>query len=160
MKIKYIQDEAFSDYQKPYMFIGTCMCSFKCCIEAGIPIKVCQNSNWTQEVLDHNVNNDLIVERYLSNHITEAIVFGGLEPLDQFDELIELIRLFRQKTQDSIIIYTGFYKYEILNYIDQLKQFTNIIIKYGRFIPNDTPRFDDVLGITLISHNQYAEKIS
>lgn len=36
----------------------------------------------------------------------------------------------------------------------------NIIVKFGRFIPNQHPHYDEVLGINLASDNQYAEKIS
>jgi hypothetical protein len=38
--------------------------------------------------------------------------------------------------------------------------FDNIIVKFGRFIPDDEKRFDEVLGVELASHNQYAEVIS
>ena len=36
----------------------------------------------------------------------------------------------------------------------------NIIIKYGRFIPDSKSRYDNILGITLASDNQYAEEIN
>jgi len=36
----------------------------------------------------------------------------------------------------------------------------NIIIKYGRFIPDKEKHYDEVLGIYLASDNQYAERIS
>ena len=36
----------------------------------------------------------------------------------------------------------------------------NIIIKFGRYIPNQEKHYDDVLGIELASDNQYAEVIS
>ena len=45
-------------------------------------------------------------------------------------------------------------------HIEYLSQFKNIIIKYGRFIPNHKPHNDEVLGINLASDNQYAERIS
>ena len=44
--------------------------------------------------------------------------------------------------------------------INNLKQFPNIIIKFGRFIPNQQSHYDEVLGINLASDNQYAKKIS
>ena len=49
---------------------------------------------------------------------------------------------------------------EILNHINWLQQFENIIIKFGRFIPNQGKHFDEILGIWLSSDNQYAEEIS
>ena len=41
-----------------------------------------------------------------------------------------------------------------------LKNYDNIIIKYGRYIPNQPSRYDSILGVTLASDNQYAERIS
>lgn len=159
MKIKYLKDEAFSDYKKAYMFIGTCHCTFKCCIEAGLPITVCQNSEWAV-LPENNYSNSAIINRYVNNPITQAIVFGGMEPMDQFDELIELIAEFRKYTQDDIVIYTGYKECEIINKIEKIKNFVNIIIKFGRFIPNQKSHYDEVLGIELASDNQYAERIS
>ena len=49
---------------------------------------------------------------------------------------------------------------EIFDEIRELKQFPNIIIKYGRFIPGHSPIYDEVLGVNLASKNQFAVKIS
>ena len=35
----------------------------------------------------------------------------------------------------------------------------NIIIKFGRFIPNRPSRYDEVLGVELASDNQFAKRI-
>lgn len=43
--------------------------------------------------------------------------------------------------------------------VEQLKPFKNIIIKFGRYIPNQTSHHDDVLGVTLASPNQKGELI-
>ena len=64
------------------------------------------------------------------------------------------------KTQDEIIIYTGYYPEEIEEKINKLKQFANIIVKFGRYIPDRPSRYDEVLGVTLISDNQFAKRIS
>lgn len=104
---------------------------------------------------------ETIVDRYLSNNITSAIVLGGLEPFDKWKDLCNLIDAFRQRTQDDIVIYTGWRKDEIKNNIEFLKQkYNNIIVKFGRFIPDEKPHYDEVLGINLASNNQYAERIS
>ena len=141
------------------MFIATCFCDFKCCKELDLDICICQNSPIAKsKIID--MSNDRIVKRYLKNKLTHAIGFGGLEPFKQFDELFDLIKCFREKTEDDIIIYTGYYKNELEKEIEQLKQFKNIIIKFGRYIPNKNIRHDDILGVTLASDNQYAEKIN
>ena len=57
---------------------------------------------------------------------------------------------------DPIVIYTGYYPSEIKEQLKKLFKFNRIIIKFGRFIPNDKQRYDEVLGITLASSNQFA----
>ena len=61
---------------------------------------------------------------------------------------------------DDIVIYTGYKKCEIENQLHQLKQFSNIIVKFGRYIPMQPPIYDEVLGVELASPNQYAERIN
>lgn len=161
MKLKTLVDEDFVNYKSPVMYIGTSQCNGKCCLEAGIPLSVCQNDGWranaTIEIAD-----DKIIERYISNDITNAICFAGLEPFEQYDELIAFVKKLRTNyhCDDTVIIYTGYYKNEILYQISELQQFKNIIIKYGRYIPNNKRHFDKVLGVYLASDNQYAEIIS
>ena len=41
-----------------------------------------------------------------------------------------------------------------------LSYFDNIIIKFGRYIPNKQSHYDNILGVNLASDNQYAVKIS
>ena len=160
MKIKGLIDEDFTNYKKPSMFIATCYCNWKCCVEQGLDKSICQNSEIAQQK-NIEISADEIFSRYNSNLITNSVVIAGLEPFLQFDDIYELIKYFRDNNcLDDIVIYTGYYDYEISNQINMLKQFPNIIIKYGRFIPNQNPHYDEVLGINLISDNQYAERIS
>ena len=49
---------------------------------------------------------------------------------------------------------------EISKELDALRPLGNIVVKFGRFIPNKPSRYDDVLGIELSSDNQFAERIS
>lgn len=161
MRIKNVVYEDFVNYKKPSMFIGTISCGGKCCIEAGIPLSVCQNDVW-RESAHVEIDDDTLIRRYLKNPLTQAIVFGGLEPFEQYGELIRFISRLRDdfKCLDDVVIYTGYNKDEITHEIDRLKHFDNIVIKYGRFVPDKPHRFSDILGVELISDNQYAEKIS
>lgn len=159
MKIKGLTDEDFVNYKFPSMFIATSCCSFKCDIECGMPI--CQNSSLVQQPT-HDIDNEVIVSRYINNPITKAIVFGGLEPFDQCQSMIKLIDCFvAHGVKDDIVIYTGYKKEEISYFIEELsKEFgSQIIIKYGRYIPGQKPHLDPVLGVNLASDNQYAERI-
>ena len=132
-------------------------CSFKCDKEYGQP--VCQNGALATSP-DISISIDRLVERYINNPITEAIVYQGLEPLDTWEDVLELTDAFRQQTDDDIVIYTGYNEDEIKNKVDELKKYKNIIIKYGRYIPEKNKHYDEVLGIELASDNQYAKKIS
>lgn len=157
MKLKGIVEEDFLQYKKPCMFIITPYCDFKCDKEyCG---NICQNGSLAKaKTLD--IEDEYIVDKYLNNPITKSIVFGGLEPFDSPDELINLIIEFRKFTKDDIVIYTGFYKEEIQKWINILINYPNIIIKFGRFLPDQEKHFDETLGIYLASDNQYAVKIS
>lgn len=157
MIIKTIIDEDFTNYKKPSMFIGFPNCTFKCEKDCGE--RVCQNSTLSKTP-DIIFTKDEIIERYLSNNISQSIVMGGLEPFDSWKELLYLVNSFRLYTDDDIVIYTGYNKEEIETKVNILERYENIIIKFGRFIPHQESHFDEVLGIRLASPNQYAERIS
>ena len=158
MRIKFLVDEDFVNYKKPSMFIGFPTCTWKCEKECGQ--KMCQNKELALSP-DIEVSYETIVSRYIQNPITKAVVMGGLEPFDSWEDLVNLIHEFRRHTQDFIIIYSGFYLSEINDKVEYLRQnYDNIIIKFGRFVPNQEPHYDEVLGVKLASSNQYAERIS
>ena len=159
MKVKFLVEEDFVNYKKPSMFIGFPTCTWKCEKECGIK-GICQNGPLANSP-NIDISKEEIVKRYISNPISKAIVFGGLEPIDQFVEVIEIIDYFRKKGDNSpFVIYTGYYPNEIPNHINSLKNYNNIIVKFGRFLLNSPHRFDEVLGVELASENQYAEQIS
>lgn len=157
MKIKQLVDEDFVNYKKPSMFIAFPSCTFKC--EKECNKQICQNSALAQSSNIEVQISDL-VDRYLSNPITSAITCGGLEPFDSWYDLLQLISYVRAKTHDDIVIYTGYKEDEISYAVDCLSVFPNIIIKFGRFIPNQQSHYDEVLGINLASDNQHARRIS
>lgn len=153
MLVKTIVDEDFSNYKKPSMFICTPRCTMKCGEE------LCQNSPWLKQP-NIEIEPIDIIQRYENNGLTQAIVLGGLDPCDTWADLYSFIFMFRSVSDDDIVIYTGYTKYEILDKVTLLKEVPNIIIKFGRYVPNQTPHYDEVLGVNLASDNQYAEKIS
>lgn len=156
MIIKGVRDYDISNFKIPSLFIAFPNCTFKCEKECGM--QVCQNSTLaTSPNIDISI--EKLVEIYDSNPLTKAVVMGGLEPFDSFEDIIKFLCVFREKHNDIVVIYTGYNKGEIQKKIACLMPYKNIIIKYGRFIPNDTPRYDNILGVELASHNQYAEVI-
>lgn len=153
MKIKGLISEDFVNYKKPAMTIMFPYCTFKCGTE------YCQNSPLSKaEDIEIDIIN--IVIRYLNNPITESVVMQGLEPFDSWGDLIGLVKQLRESTDDDIVIYTGYYKEEIADKVALLSKYKNIVIKYGRYIPDQKEHYDEVLGVSLASENQYAERIS
>lgn len=165
MRVKGIIDEDFVNYKKPSMFISTSKCDFKCDKEAGC--QVCQNSDLANSPTIE-IDDDEIIQRFNSNPITEAIVFGGLEPLygsglnhvGDFHHFSYCILELNKGT--DIVVYTGYYPSEI-HYSDFQFWYSmtnaikgNLIFKFGRFIPDRPHRFDEVLGVELASDNQFA----
>ena len=160
MIVKEIRDEDFTSYKKPSMVIGFPSCTFKC--ERGCGQKMCQNSALATAP-DIEIDVEDIVDRYLKNPITKAVIMAGLEPFDSLPSLHHLVKEFRKHTNDDIVIYSGYTEAELWRYsytMSYLQRFPNIIVKFGRFIPNQQPHYDEVLGIKLASDNQYAERIS
>ena len=158
IKIRGLIEEDFVNYKKPSMYIAFPYCTFKCDKECGY--SVCQNSSLITNSEIINIDEQEIINRYIDNPITTSIVISGLEPFDSYKDLFILIKAFREKTLDDIVIYTGYNKNEIENNIEELKQFKNIFVKFGRFIPNQQKHYDNILQVNLASPNQYGEKIS
>lgn len=153
MKIKGLITEDFVNYKKVSMTIMFPHCTFKCGAEH------CQNSPLAKSKT-YDIDIDETIEKYLNNPITEAVVMQGLEPFDSWSDLLLFIEKFRAKSQDDIVVYTGYYKEEITDKIDILKRFPNIILKIGRYLTGHEKHYDEILGVYLASDNQKAERIS
>ena len=155
IELKGIIDEDFVNYKVPSMVLLFPYCSFKCGKD------ICQNALMDQAI-PLTISIDDIYKRYVNNKIVRAVVLQGLEPMDSWDELCSLLFHFRvhKSCFDPFVIYTGYTKDEIKGKICYLKRmYSNIIVKYGRFIPDNKPHFDNVLGVKLASDNQYAEQL-
>lgn len=154
MKLKGLVDYDISNYKDPSLFLIFPFCTFKCDKECGRPL--CQNSGLAKEPIIE-VDMNYIFQKYFENPLTKAIIFGGLEPFDSWDEMLCFIINFRLKSSDTIIIYTGYIEDEIEDKIKVLSLYENIIVKFGRYVPNEEPHYDPILGIKLASSNQYAK---
>lgn len=156
MRVRDIKYEDFVNYRKPSMFISTVSCSFKCF--AGMKDNLCQNLPLLKcPVVE--IDDSVIIGRYLSNPITSAVVFGGLEPFDQIDEIEGFIRLFRRSSDDDVVIYTGYEMDESAAFTGRLRRFGNIVVKFGRCVPGTPSVYDEVLGVFLNSSNQFAVRL-
>lgn len=167
MIVKGILFEDFVNYKKPVMYIAFPKCDFKCDKENGV--QLCQNCSLARDP-DIEVSNLSVIERYLSNPFTHGVVIGGLEPFDTPEQLLSFVKAFREQTSEPIVIYTGYTEYEIetgnfynkdydlnKNIWETIKDY-GVIIKFGRFRPNQEKHYDEVLGVYLASDNQYAKE--
>ena len=163
MRVRKLLTERFQDYKVPSMYLAACFCDWKCCPDKPY---VCQN-NPVANLPVTDIPDDEILDTYLSDPITEAIVIAGLEPLLQAREVCNLIRRAAERAiRTTFVIYTGYTVCEArdIGFFDELKatgygKDVQVIIKYGRYVPDQQPHFDEVLGVDLVSDNQYAEII-
>lgn len=158
MKLKGIIDYDIVNYKEPCLTLLFNHCDFKC--DKINKCQVCQNSSLVTEP-DINISLQEIWNLYKQNPLTKGFCCQGLEPFDSEQELLDFIDFIRSgmKCDDVIIIYTGYARSELLC-LDILKNYKNIIIKYGPYLTGYEPHYDKVLGINLASNNQYGEKIS
>lgn len=163
MLVNNIIDEDIINYKEVSMFIGMPFCSGKCWKELGLDCSICQNDKLrNSDLIDVDIL--ALVKRFQDNPLSKAVVFGGLEPLDSAADVYYFIFTMRQLgLNNKVVIYTGYKEEEkdVQDFINILKEhyFTNVIIKVGRYIPNRNSRYDDILGVTLASDNQYAIEI-
>ena len=153
MIVKGIIFEDFVNYKKCSMTIIFPNCSFKCGKELCHNAALEQQENIFYEVRE-------IVHDYLENPLSEALVLSGLEPFDSFGDMMRLITAFSKayEISDDIVIYTGYYEHEIKDKLMMLQSFSNnIIVKFGRYEPEHSPHYDEVLGVNLAGPNQYAK---
>lgn len=173
MNLIFLVDEDFVNYKLPAMFLGFPHCTCKCDKEFGKVI--CQNNPLLNSPTI-SLTKEALCERYVQNPITSAIVIGGLEPFEDDIDLISFIDCLRTryKCNDPVVIYTGYTEQELesgwrdgrdpssapiyVSYWKSLLEYDNIIVKFGRFIPDMSERYDEVLGVKLASSNQYAKE--
>lgn len=176
MKVLNIIDEDIVNYHKISMYIAFPYCSMKCNSDAGKCI--CHNTSLTDSKIIET-DAESIINRYINNPLTKAIVIAGLEPFDSKFDIVTFVSTLRNKYNcyDDVVIYTGYtedelegkslYSYknaisqEVLTQMYQeLKKYPNVIVKFGRYREGDQPHFDKTLGVYLSSSNQFAKKIS
>lgn len=160
IELKGIIWEDLVNYKKMGMTLMFPRCSFKCDRENGV--RLCQNwelaaapSQW------HDIND--IMKLYTNSYLTEAIILQGLEPLDSLIDVYTVAAALKNwHLKDPLIIYTGYNKSEIhpripITIASEIPG--DLIIKWGRYLPNQSPHYDPVLGVNLSSNNQYGELI-
>ena len=133
-------------------------CDGKCNREYGSII--CQNQGLAAAPLQ-TVHLNSFMRNYKSNPITEAIVLQGLEPFDSLIDLYTVAAALEDfNITDDFVIYTGYTREELKSKLKPLYKVPgHLIIKWGRYIPNQQPHYDPVLGVYLASDNQFGEQL-
>ena len=160
MIAKLVKQDDFVQYKKTCVVVCFPNCTWKCCTEAGIPTSVCQNQEMCG-LKDIDITPEDVYNLYKESLFAESICCSGLEPMLQFDDVLSLLKYFREHDCDAdFVIYTGYYRHEIEDKVQELSKYKNVIVKFGRYVPNQEKHYDEVLGVWLASDNQYAERIS
>ena len=159
MKLKGIIFDDLVNYKMPCVTLESPYCDFKCDKECGV--QVCQNGPLAKAATIEYTAKE-IISAYLKDDLSQALVIQGLEPLDSrwFPELWDFLVEFRKNSADPIVIYTGFKEEEVGSIIELLQKLPKVIVKFGRYIPDQENHYDDILGVNLASPNQYARRIS
>lgn len=158
IKVKGIIWEDTVNYKKISTTLMMPKCDFKCNKECGA--QLCQN--WGLAAApQQTVLINSFMRRYIDNPITEAIVLQGLEPFDSLIDLYTVAAALQDfNITDDLVVYTGYYREELKSKLKPLYQIPgHLIIKWGRYIPNQSPHYDPVLGVYLASDNQYGEQL-
>ena len=146
------------NYKDPtFMIASGISCTFKCERECGE--RVCQtHPRLKEEVINYTISN--AIWRYDRQSLSTSITFQGLEPLDNIIQLIWFLVEFRKNHNDKVIIWTGYTEDECEPFINLLKELniSNIIIKFGRYVPNKESHFDELLGVILSNPEQYSKE--
>lgn len=143
--------ETYNDYRKVGLLLASPYCINNC--------EECQNKHLKECVpKTHNISD--IIGEFKHNKFIKALIFGGLDCFDSFDETLKLIIEFRKYFDYDIVLYTGKRKEQLLQEITILKTIQNIFIKFGEYNKSLPPKYDKIGGITLASSNQYFEQIS
>lgn len=158
IKVKGIITEDTVNYKKISLTLMFGKCDFKCDRENGV--QLCQN--WELAAApDKTVLINGLMRNYINNPLTEAIVVQGLEPFDSLIDLYTVAAALQDfNITDDFVVYTGYNRDEVKSKLKPLYNVPgHLIVKWGRYIPNQKPHYDPVLGVYLASDNQYGEQL-
>lgn len=163
MKLLGVKADNITDYKKTALLIAFPHCTLKCGEE-------CQNKH-LMNMKDYISATPQDITTFYSGLIThKAIVMAGLEPLDSFPDVLDLVRnIMLLRKEADIVIYTGYTleEYKAQFEAELIKAYKNsdapltyrgnkqLIVKVGRY--DSSKRHDwcpRALGVNLATTNQ------
>jgi pyruvate-formate lyase-activating enzyme len=135
-------------------FVGALICAVSC----SIGCKDCFNESVKQEPNRCSYIPN-ILDEIQANPFNEGVILAGLEWSSQPKELIALVKE-ATKRHLPIIIYTGYTSDQFIRRVPRIKEFPNVLIKYGSFNQNLRSFEHKEYGVNLASTNQHIQKIS
>lgn len=150
MKLKAVERADFRSYKKPAMRL--------------VLPDYCYTDASGIKHFSKNADIDVfkLITSYVLDDVVKAVVFDGTEPFDSYEDIKYFIKKFREITDDTIIIYSQYDECALEKQLEELSQYSNIIVKFGKMLCDSSRSmiYDDVLGVVLSSDNQYAKEIS
>ena len=108
---------------------------------------------WAEATQDYWPEIKTIMAPSYKDAVEKLIIKYGTE-LDD-DKILDSIDDWQQLSEYLNDKYT--IDYHIKAFEKVFRMYGNIIVKYGRYVPNQKPHYDELLGILLASDNQYAK---
>ena len=141
MQLKKIEETKTLYNNELSLYLIASSCKWKC--------KICPNAHYSRfETVD--IPNTDILQKFKSDDNLKAIVIGGLEPMDQMNDLRGFIfdarKFFEPGDRPKIVIYTG-YEMDELNKMhysglaSELMQYGNAMVIAGRNIWKTKKKF-------------------
>lgn len=156
-----VKTDDVTDYKETSIYIAFPYCTGKCGDE-------CQNRHLRGIYPSLNVTASDIYRLYSNLKTHKAVVMAGLEPLDSFNDVLDIVEEFFSRIKPvDIVIFTGY------NYDEYKEQFEEkliqivkgakrpegkkLIVKIGRYDNVNYPGswFCKTLGVNLATKNQF-----
>jgi len=152
MKIRYksITHERVEDAP----FVGALVCALDC----NIGCKGCFNQSLKEAPIFYK-KADEIMDEIMSNPFNEGVILAGLEWSLQPTELLALVKSATVRNM-PVIVYTGHDINTFLRRVPLIKQFTEVLVKYGAYDESKLSLTHEAYGIKLASTNQHIDSIA
>lgn len=169
MNIIFLIETDVVNFWRTSMCIGMPYCDGKCWKDlnargGNYDWSLCHNGGLLKERKIEIPVNEL-AKKYVNNPLSHAVVFAGMEPLISMNEVVAFIAYLRGacRCDDPVIIYTGYNEdeepYIKFHNLLETAEVNNVIVKFGRYVPDQKSHLDPVLKVMLASDNQYAKQI-